>query len=331
MTLHLDRETITRLCDERVAFNAALMALDAQKSGREQLPPRIDVNVPSGFLRAMPAALGDYMGAKIMTLAKGVGNRYLLLVYLQETGELLATLDASEVTRLRTAATTAVAGQLLCPSGVTRLGLIGTGFEAEGHLRAMARLWPMDSVQVYSRSAERRNAFADRMGRELGLSVEAVDSVEAVCSANPVVVLCTKSTEPVVDGSSFAAGAIVLSIGSTRPDLRELDETTFRRAQAVLVDHPGQVLAESGDVANAVASGAITTDALVSMPDWSIDHATATRGRDLLIFKSVGTALQDLALGAVLIQSAREQGLGRDIGDISELKAGVASTKKEMA
>jgi ornithine cyclodeaminase/alanine dehydrogenase-like protein (mu-crystallin family) len=319
MTLHLDSSTIKELCDEEVAYQAAQLALDAQRAGRHRLPPRIDVNVPTGFFRAMPAALGDYLGAKIMTLAKGVGNRYLLLVYRQETGELLATLDAAEVTRLRTAATTALAGRLLCPGGTDVLGLIGTGFEAEGHLRAFARLWPLTKVLAFSRSAERRQAFAARMSADLGIDVVGVDDAGQAISS-PVTVLCTKATEPVVDGDGFAPGSVVLSIGSTRPDLRELDDATFARARRVLVDDVTQVLAESGDVASALAAGAVTADALVSMPDWDPLDVPSESSRDLLVFKSVGTALQDLALGAALIAGAQRRGLGRDLGEITELK-----------
>lgn len=321
MTLHLDSTVISELCDEEIAYDAAELVLQSQREGRCHLPTRIDVNVPNGFFRAMPAAVGDFMGAKIMTLAKGVGNRYLLLVYRQDSGELVATLDASEVTRLRTAATTAVAGDLLAPAGTSVLGLIGTGFEAEGHIRAFVQSWPLETVWVYSRSADRREKFAARIGADLGINVKPVTSAEEVAGTCPVTVLCTKATEPVVDGSAFAPGAVVLSIGSTRPDLRELDVATFARARAVLVDDPASVLAESGDVKAALADGAITEDALVSMADWSEARAPRADQRDLLVFKSVGTALQDLALAAVLINKATEAGVGRDIGDITELKA----------
>ncbi|MBM9464524.1 ornithine cyclodeaminase family protein [Aeromicrobium sp. YIM 150415] len=331
MTIHLDSDDIGRLCDEQIAFDAAEMALKAQRAGEEQLPPRIDVNVPTGFLRVMPAALGEYMGAKVMTVSRGVGNRYLLLVYVQETGELLATLDASEVTRLRTAATTALAGQLLHPGEVTRLGLVGTGFEAESHLRAFTRLWPLNEVRVFSTSAERRTEFARRMTAELGIDVIAVDDVSEACSTATVTVLCTKATTPVVDGSVFAPGGVVLSIGSTRPDLRELDVTTFGRARAVVVDDPVQVMAESGDVVAAVHAGMIGAESLISMAQWSHDSLNGGAGRDLLVFKSVGTAAQDLALGAVLIDSAREQGLGREIGEITELKGMMKTTLRGSA
>jgi len=326
MTLHLDSAVIKQLCDEKIAFDAARLALDGQREGRFQLPPRIDVNVPTGFFRTMPAALGDYMGAKIMTLCTGVGNRYLLLVYLQETGELLATLDASEVTRLRTAATTALAGGLLRPEGTTVLGLVGSGFEAEGHLRAFAHLRPLEKVRVFSRSARKRQEFAERLGEDLGIDIEPAAEVAEVTSCSPVTVLCTKSAEPVVDGTTFAPGAVVLSIGSTRPDLRELDDATFARSRAVLVDDVAAVLAESGDVKSAISAGAIERESLVSMADWAEHRATADGGRDLLVFKSVGTALQDIALAAVLIRKATEHGLGRDIGDITELKRPARNT-----
>ncbi|MFI6350209.1 ornithine cyclodeaminase family protein [Streptomyces sp. NPDC050560] len=320
MTLHLDAATIAELCTEDVALRAARAALHAQRSGDCVLPPRIDVDVPTGFLRVMPAALGDHMGTKVMTLARGVGNRYLLLVYRQATGDLVATLDAAEVTRLRTAATTAVAGELLRPAGTDVLGLVGTGFEADGHLRAFAKLWPLSKVLVHSRSAEKRQSFADRLGTELGFSVRPAATVEEVVASCPVTVLCTKSTEPVVHGADFTTGAAVLSIGSTRPDLRELDVDTFARARRVLVDDPAQVLAESGDVAEAVQDGALAKRDLVAMPQWT-EPPDPADGRDLLVFKSVGTALQDLALATTLIEGARARGLGREIGDITELKA----------
>lgn len=325
MTLHLDSAAIGRLATEDVALEAARLTVRMQADGAYALPPRVDVDVETGFFRVMPAALGEFMGAKVMTLAKGHGNRYLLLVYRQDTGELLATLDAAEVTRLRTAATTAVAGELLCPEGTDVLGVIGSGFEADGHVRAFARLWPLSKVLVYSRSADRRRAFADRLGADLGISVIPVETGAEVTGACPVTVLATKDTEPVVRGADFAPNAVVLSIGSTRPNLRELDTATFSRAGKVLVDDPVQVLAESGDVAAAVTAGAITPDSLVAMADWTAGTSATARvagdNRDLLVFKSVGTALQDLALAASLITGAREVGLGREIGEIAELKA----------
>jgi ornithine cyclodeaminase/alanine dehydrogenase len=245
------------------------------------------------------------------------------LVYRQADGDLVAILDAAEVTQLRTAATTALAGELLAPNGATELGLLGSGWEATGHLRAFAHMWPLERVFVFSPNRERREDFAARMSDELGISVVAVEPAEEVVSAAPVTVLCTKATEPVVDGEAYPSGAVVLSIGSTRPDLRELDDATMRRSSVLLVDDVRQVMAESGDVATGLQEGALHQDHLVPMHEWC--ERPLLDGRDLLCFKSVGTALQDLALAAELIAAAEESGTGRDLGELAALKAHAAS------
>jgi ornithine cyclodeaminase/alanine dehydrogenase len=320
MTLFLDGEDVRALATHDVAMSAARAVLAAQRSGAVALPPRLDVDLPSGFLRVMPAALHPYMGLKVMSLAESVGTRYLILVYEQDSGELIAVIDAEEVTRQRTAATTAVAGELLVPAGATHLGLVGSGFEAEGHLRVFARQWPLQRVDVFSPTPERRERFAARMSEELGIAVRPVDSVQEATASAPVSVLCTKSGKPVVDGTAFPPGAVVLSIGSTRPDLRELDEVTLRRTAALLVDDARQVILESGDISDALAGEALTEGDIVAMPDWTPASAIVTPDRDLLTFKSVGTALQDLALAGELISAARATGRGRPLGEISRLK-----------
>ncbi|MFC8667644.1 ornithine cyclodeaminase family protein [Streptomyces sp. NPDC057199] len=308
------------MCGPDIALQASRAVLTAQRAGRFQLPARLDVDLPTGFLRVMPAAIDDHMGLKVMTLARGVGNRYLLLVYVQSTGELRAVLDADEITRLRTAATTVVAGEMLYPSGTDRLGLIGTGFEAEGHLRAFAAAWPVREVRVFSRSADRREEFARRMSKELGIDVTPATSADDAVGDVPVTLLCTKSTAPVVDGRSFPSGAVVLSIGSTRLDLRELDDITLRRARVLLVDDPAQVTAESGDVSAGLASGALPADRVVGMSEWTDQGTNGSGDRNLSVFKSVGTALHDLALASVAIEEATRRGLGVDLGELCSLK-----------
>lgn len=321
MTLHLGSAAIRELCDPDLALQACRQVLDAERAGRARLPARLDVDVPTGFLRVMPAALGDHMGLKVMTLARGAGNRYLLLLYLQRTGELVAVLDADEITRLRTAATTVVAGELLHPAGTDRIGLIGTGFEAEGHLRAFAHAWRLRRVMVHGRSAERRTAFAERLSAETGVEVVPMDTAAKAVADAEVSVLCTKSTVPVVDGADFPSGAVVLSIGSTRLDLRELDSTALERSTVLLVDNAGQVRSESGDIAHGLSTGALSAERIVDMSAWDPARAVPDGGRDLRTFKSVGTALQDLALAVAVLERAHERGFGRELGELCALKA----------
>jgi ornithine cyclodeaminase/alanine dehydrogenase-like protein (mu-crystallin family) len=320
VTLFLDSADITALATPEVTMAAARAAVAAEREGRTILAPRLDVDLPTGFLRTMPAAIGHVMGLKVMTLVKGLGTRYLVLVYLQETGELVAALDAAEITRLRTAATTALAGEMLAPDRTRVLALVGTGFEAEGHLRLLAEIWPLEEVIVYSRSRERRDTFASRMSDQLTLDVRAADSVEDAVSSAPLTVLATKSTEPVVEGSSFPAGAVVLSIGSTRPDLRELDRTTLARSELVLVDDVAEVCRESGDIIDALEQGALSQEMIVPMALMDGTRRAPHDGRDLVSFKSAGTAVHDLALALLVLEAARDAGRGRDLGELTALK-----------
>lgn len=320
MTLYLGAEDMRALATHEVTMEAARAAVAAEAAGRTVVPPRMDVDLERGFLRVMPAAFNDLMGLKVMTLVRGLGTRYLILLYSQSTGELVAMFDADEVTRMRTAATTALAGEMLAPEGTETLGLVGSGFEAEGHLRAFAAQWPLREVLVYSRAASRREAFAARMSEELGVDVRPVETVAAVTGAAPVCVLATKATEPVVNGADFRPGAVVLSIGSTRPDLRELDSGTLRRAAKLLVDDARQVKLESGDVIEGLGCGAITPDHVVGMAQAAGVEFARDGERDLLAFKSVGTAIQDLALASAVLDAAVTAGRGRDVGELTRLK-----------
>lgn len=322
MTRFFDGEDIQHLASDEICRAAAQFALDAETSGLTQLPPRIDVPSGSGFLRAMPAVLDDVMGLKVMTLVRGTGTRYLVLLYSVEQGELLGVFDADELTRLRTATFTAVAAELMVDSPPAKLAVVGSGFEAEGHLRALARTWKLESVSVFSPSAERRAAFAERMEGEIGVPVQPSGDVAAAVRDADVVVLATKATTPVLDGAVLPEGITVLSIGSTRPDLRELDGATLRRSGTVVVDDPAQVLAESGDIIEGIAEGALDPSRLVPVSAVARDRSLLRRepGRDLLTFKSVGTALQDLALARQVLHSAGPSDRGRDLGELTSLK-----------
>lgn len=320
VTLFFAATDIEAVATHEVAMSAARTAAEAGAAGSARVPPRLDVDLPRGFFRVMPGAVGELMGVKVMANVEGVGNRYLLLLYHQSDGELLALFDADEITRLRTAATTALAATILQPAPQRELALIGSGFEAVGHLRAMARQWPLDRAYVFSPSFERRRAFAARMSEELGIEVLAVDSAAIACEAAGTVLLATKNSEPVISGEDLRPSAVVLSIGSTRPNLRELDRDTLARTATLLVDESRSVQLESGDIIDAIGHGALRPEQIVSLGAALHDGGSLPPrdARDVLTFKSVGTVVQDLALADAVLQNAH--GIGRELGELSRLK-----------
>ena len=123
-----------------------------------------------------------------------------------------------------------------------------------------------------------------------------------------------------LDGTDLRSGAVVLSIGSTRPNLRELDRTTLARTATLLVDHIHSVEFESGDIIDALEHEALGRDQMISMGGWlNNGHVPSSNGgRDVMTFKSVGTIVQDLALAGALLTAS---GLaGSDLGELCRLK-----------
>ena len=314
--LVLSADDVRSALDHRAAVDVIERVLLDEAAGHTRVPGRVTFDVDHGWFRVMPGALlGDdgraVMGVKVMALARGAGLSYLLLLYDERTGELLAMMDASVLTQVRTGAVSAAFLRRVCPGGVPMLGLIGSGFEARGQLETIARTIDVRQVYVFSPNAERRSAFAAEMTRELGIRVDAADTARAAAAA-PVVVLATRATTPVVDGAWFSEGAVIVSIGSTRPELREIDDRTMARAGRVIVDHRGQAMAESGDIQAGLAARVIQEDDLVELPA-VLRGGSALRPAfpRLVLFKPSGTAAQDLAVARMVYDRCLAAGTGQ--------------------
>ena len=321
MTLFFDGAFLEQRLTTELAMRAMDVCFDAEAAGTTKLPPRIDTPTGSGFIRVMPAVLDDVMGLKVMTLVEGLGNRYLVMLYDVKSSELLALFDADELTRVRTAAVTALAGQVMVEHPPSHMALIGTGFEAVGHLRMMAGIWPLTDVAAYSPNAERRARFAAVMSAELGINAHATDDCRSALRDRLVSVLATKAKTPVIDGNDLAPGSVVLSIGSTRLDLRELDNASLGRASVVVADDPEMVRLESGDIFDSIEAGLLDPDRIVALSKRRKGGAAKrTGGGDVAIFKSVGTALQDLALARMIYRDETLSAAATPLPELTRLK-----------
>lgn len=326
MALLLGPDEVAACLEYPQVIESLLQGFRAEADGRVQMPTRITIPAPSGWFRVMPGVIdatgpSAYMGCKIMNLIQGKGLRYMIILFNSASGELLALLDAARITQMRTAATAALAARHTVNGRFSTAGMLGSGFEARGLLEAMSQLLSFSEVAVYSRRKENREAFAREMSGRLGMSVRAVDEPSAVLRQAPVVGLATKSAEPVIHSSWVPDGATLLSIGSTRPDLRELDEGTLGRAHRVVTDSVDQVKTESGDIRAALDAGVLREDHIVSIGD-VIGGKIRSRERagDIVVIKTVGTALQDLVVAGRVYESARAKGVGTELGDWPQLK-----------
>lgn len=235
-----------------------------------------------------------YVGAKVYTTLAGQFN-FVIVLFDGKTGATLATLDANAITRLRTAAVSVVAAQHVAKAAPRTLALFGTGVQAQAHLDAFARAFPLQAVRIVSRGSGDKLLAQARL---LGIDAAVTDAPAALRGAD-IVVTATRSTTPLFDGSLVEPGTFVAAVGSSRPDTRELDDTLIRRAAAIIVEWREQAAREAGDLLLADPAAL----------DWSkvvelgavLDDRVELRGHadDVVILKSVGVGLEDIAVAGL--------------------------------
>ncbi|MEO7400046.1 MAG: ornithine cyclodeaminase family protein [Polaromonas sp.] len=283
------------------ALKAAFAAGDVSAPTRSH--HRLD-GVASGspMLLTMPAwSAGLGVGTKLVAVYPD-NHRHALpsihgLYVLMEaaTGRPQAVLDGGELTSRRTAAASALASQCLSRPDSRTLLMVGTGRLSQYLPLAHAQVRPIERVLVWGRSLDKSQAAARELSAA-GLRAEAVESLEAACGEADIISCATLAREPLLRGDWLRPGTHVDLVGAFTPAMCEADGRVFERAAAVYGDTLDGVLAEAGDVIQALASGALSRQRLLG--DLAgLCRAAAPPARantDITVFKSVGAALEDL-------------------------------------
>jgi ornithine cyclodeaminase/alanine dehydrogenase len=259
------------------------------------------------------AADGGLMGAKLIAASmRGARASYLIPLYEQDSAALVALLDGHSITGFRTAATSALAVDCLAPAGTLNVAVIGSGFEAQAHLRALASVRRLADVRVYSPSPASRARFVVQLA-ELGLPIAPAESAPAALDGADVVLCAARSRDesPTLHGAWLGPGTTVVSIGSTLPEQREVDPEVIRRAALVVADMREEVAHDTGDMLAARRDGVDFDAKLVALAEVvSGQHPGRTAPEEIAVYKSVGAGLQDLAVAAMCLRRARERGVG---------------------
>ena len=272
---------------------------------------------PPGMLTEYAAILPEsgYMGG--YTYSAGFGERdawFVTPLFDADSGEPLAILDGASMNPYKTGATGAVGVDHLARADAETVGLIGSGPQARGQLRATATVRDLTEVRVYSPTRANREAFADEMDDTLDCKVRAVgDSADAVADAD-IVITATTADEPVFDGDRLEPGTHVTAMGQYDPDRRELDTTTIERSRYV-PDLRERVVQDAGSFIHAVEEG-VVDERHVHAELGEIVAGTAV-GREtdaeITVFDSGGTGIETVAAAGMLYERATERGLGSTI------------------
>lgn len=312
MTLFLDDAAVQAAFDWELATSAVREAYATSMDGA-RYPTRGMARGDHGWLRTLTGvpAGRELMGAKI--IAATMQTRcasYLIPLFDQRTAELVALLDGHSITGYRTAATSAVAADLLSLPGALTVAVIGSGFEARNHVRALAVVRDLKDVRVYSPRPESRARFAAELS-DLPIT-QAAGAEEAVAGATLVVCAARSRDEtPTLLGKWLRPGMTVVSIGSTLPEQREVDPEVIARADVIVADMVEEVLDDTGDLIAARAAGLDVAGEIRSLADLVGERIPRrTRVDQIALYKSVGSAAQDLAVAGMCVRNAQRLGLG---------------------
>ncbi|MBT3398979.1 MAG: ornithine cyclodeaminase family protein [Rhodospirillaceae bacterium] len=310
----IDPATVDALLD----VPSLVAALHAAFRDGAVTPVRHHHNIPMGTrddatLLLMPAWDSEvpprHIGVKTVTVhpdnpaqsthQPSVQGVYLLLD--GQTGVPRALIDGPALTARRTAAASALASRFLSRPESQRLVMIGTGRLVPDLIVAHCAERPIDHVSVWGRNQANTEKLVHRMF-DLGFPVEACTDLEAAVTNADIVSCATTSRTPVFDGAWLTPGTHVDLVGGFRPDMREADDTAIGRAR-IFVDTRAGAMSEAGDIVQPMESGLITADDIIAeLSELCRDeHVGRASVGEITLFKSVGTALEDLAAAELLI------------------------------
>ncbi len=309
--LFLNKEEVGFLVSMEEVIGAVEEAFLKHAHGKTRYPPKSQFMLPTeqwrwwGFMPVYVEGMG--VACKVVCdypENKGKGRPTIIATIMlcdPGTGEVKAVMDATHLTALRTGALGAVAAKHLAREDAKTVGVMGCGVQARTQLTGLTKVRDIEEVRVYDINEGAASQFILDM-RGLGLPIKEVDSKKSMRS--DIVVAATVSKDPVVFGEEIQPGTHITSIGAHTPDAREVDDDLMRKSK-VVIDSPDAK--KSGDLQGFNGD-------LVEIKEVIAGKNVRTGPQDITLFKSVGTALQDVAIASLVYEKAVKAGAGKELG-----------------
>lgn len=288
------------------------------------LRPVINIEKYNGMIIYMPAYIGgmDALAVKVVSVYPNNPTKYDLSTILgtvllndPKTGALLSLMDGAFITAMRTGAVSGVATKYLARKDAKVAGIFGSGVQARTQITAVNEARKLEKVKAYDIIPENCKRFCNELSAKLGIEVVPTDSPEKVVKGSDIIITATTSKKPVFKGEWLQNGTHINGIGSHHgPGVRELDETTVKRAK-VVVDSREACLKEAGDLIDPISKGVISADYIYAeLGEIVLGKKEARRSDDeITLFKSVGLALQDAATAIKAYEMAKKLNVGKTI------------------
>ncbi len=303
--LFIDKDQVATSLPMNDCITVMENAFRSLAQGKSSQPLRSLMWLPdhSGLLGMMPGiavSLG-IMGIKVISVFHGnqqkglPSHQGMVLLFDGTNGKLLMSFDASEITAIRTAATSALATRLLARPDSKVLAVIGTGEQAARHIEAILLVRKIGQINVWGRNEQRTRKFVESTCQKYKLPVESMSSAEAAVKGADIICTVTAAKEPVILGAWIAPGTHINAVGACTPAARELDTAAVLKA-SLFTDSRESLLHEAGDFLIPKIEGNISDDSILGELGEVLMGAKPGRrhGQEITIFKSLGIAVQDI-------------------------------------
>lgn len=316
MARFLTEEHVRQLLPMDEALEQVEACFHALGTGQARNQPRRRIRFPNGMMHVLAAGdvgLGVF-GHKVYTTTPR-GARFLVTLYSSEDGRPLAVLEAGLLGAIRTGAASGIATKYLSNPDASVLGVLGTGRQAPTQIQAVCAVRPITQVFVYSRNADRRQAFAEEMADSLGIPVVAACSAQETVESADVVAAITDSKQPVLAGAWLKPGAHVNAAGNNMLVEQEVDTEVLRRAWLITTDSLEGAKIECGDLLAAVDPGIVHWDDVIEIGRVVAGrHPVTDRPADAItVYESQGIAAEDLYAAVHVLRKAEAQGIGSEL------------------
>lgn len=316
MALYLTEHDVERLLTMPEAITALDDAFRRQARSEILNRPRHRLYVPNGTYHTMIAAdlAGETFGIKAYTSFRPK-TRFLVMLYSAQNGDILAMIEGDRLGQIRTGAATGVATRYLARKAETlRVGIFGTGWQAQTQLEAICTARPVESIVAYGRDEARRRDFCARMTEKLKVPVTPATRPEEAAEGQDVIVTATTSVEPVLKGVWLSPGTHINAVGSNMLMKREVDDETIKRSAVLVVNSIEQSKMESGDLLAPFERRLFRWEQVLELSEVVAGTKSGrTDNSQITFFKSNGLAMEDIAVATLIYHKARAEGSGVDI------------------
>ena len=326
--LWITEADVVGLMDLGEAIGALESALRAEAKGDAQNMSKTLMQYGKSNLHAIGARLDGLVGTKTWAHTEG-GTCPLLLLWDAKNGALVAVIEAFALGNMRTGGISGVAANWLADPAAKVMGLIGTGKQALSQVGTMLAVRPIERLQVFSPTAEKRAAFATKVREEFGIEVVEAASTEAACKGAQIVTLVSRATTPFLTAAMLDEGTHLNAVGAIAPDREEFTQDVFARVTAVAVDNLAGVRQLSREFMTQYDKAG--WEAVPTLATLIASGRRRTPKDDITLFKAMGMGISDLALGVELVKRAHARGVGRSIPQPKKAKARLAPNKAKRA